>query len=43
MKDLLKVACQRAPRNLTRTEWRRFMGNEPYRATCDNLPLEKEE
>jgi WD40 repeat protein len=41
--DLLEAACQRAPRNMTRDEWRRFMGDEEYRATCPNLPIEEAE
>jgi len=39
MEDLLVVACQRAPRNMTRGEWRRFMGDEPYRPICPELPV----
>ncbi len=35
-------ACQMAGRNLTRDEWRQYMGEEPYRKTCDKLPLESE-
>jgi hypothetical protein len=31
-------ACRRANRNLTLEEWRRFFGEEPYRATCPELP-----
>jgi WD40 repeat protein len=31
-------ACQRANRNLTEEEWRRFFGDEPYRETCPGLP-----
>ena len=31
-------ACQRVGRNLTRTEWERYLGNEPYRLTCPNHP-----
>jgi WD40 repeat protein/energy-coupling factor transporter ATP-binding protein EcfA2 len=38
MEDLLEAACQRAPRNMTEVEWRRFMGSEPYGQTCPNLP-----
>ena len=30
-------ACQRANRNLTQEEWRRFFGEEPYRATCPGV------
>jgi hypothetical protein len=28
----------RANRNLTRAEWRDYMGGEPYRKTCPDLP-----
>jgi len=35
--DLIAEACRRLPRNLTRLEWRRFIGDEPYRPTCPNL------
>jgi WD40 repeat protein len=36
--DLVAAACGRLPRNLTREEWREYLGNEPYRPTCPNLP-----
>jgi WD40 repeat protein len=36
--DLIDAVCARLPRNLTRAEWRRYLGEEPYRATCPNLP-----
>ena len=26
-----------ANRNLTKEEWRQYLGDEPYRATCPNL------
>jgi WD40 repeat protein len=39
MEDLLKAACQRAPRNMTRGEWHRFMSDEAYRETCPNKPV----
>ena len=36
-------ACRRANRNLTRAEWKRYIGDiEPYRATCLELPIEPE-
>jgi WD40 repeat protein len=35
-------ACRVANRNLTRTEWQKYMGNTPYRATCPELPLAKD-
>ena len=34
----LSLACQRANRNLTQVEWRRFFSNEPYRLTYPDLP-----
>ena len=36
--DLLAQACERLMRNLTRDEWRRYLGSLPYRATCARLP-----
>ncbi len=35
--DLRLDACQRLMRNLSADEWRRYLGSEPYRATCENL------
>jgi WD40 repeat protein len=32
-------ACRRANRNLTQSEWRQFFGDDPYRATCPDLPI----
>jgi ligand-binding sensor domain-containing protein len=29
------AACRIAGRSLSRDEWRRFIGDEPYRSTCD--------
>jgi len=37
--DLIVEACQRLPRNLTLEEWRMYLGDEPYRPTCPNLPV----
>jgi WD40 repeat protein len=37
--DLIAQACARLTRNLTRAEWRLYLGDEPYRATCPNLPV----
>jgi len=31
-------ACGIANRNLTREEWRKYMGDQPYRKTCLDLP-----
>jgi hypothetical protein len=31
------------PRNLTRDEWKQYIGDAlPYQAVCENLPLETE-
>ncbi len=39
VEDLIAQACERLPRNLTRQEWRQYVGEEvPYQATCPNLP-----
>jgi WD40 repeat protein len=32
--DLIAEACRRLDRNLTETEWRQYLGEEPYRKTC---------
>jgi WD40 repeat protein len=31
-------ACNRANRNLTPEEWHQYLGDEPYRKTCPDLP-----
>jgi sugar lactone lactonase YvrE len=36
--DLIAAACKRLPRNLTRAEWAQFITDQPYRATCVDLP-----
>lgn len=36
--DLQAEACRRLTRNLTEDEWRQYLGDEPYRKTCPNLP-----
>lgn len=36
--DLQAEACRRLTRNLTEDEWRQYLGDEPYRKTCQNLP-----
>ncbi|MCB0036619.1 MAG: WD40 repeat domain-containing protein, partial [Anaerolineales bacterium] len=41
MEDFVEFACEQTPRNMTQAEWQRFMGDEPYSATCPNLPLEE--
>jgi hypothetical protein len=40
--DLIEMACSRLTRNLTRAEWQQYLGQEPYRATCPNLPVPSE-
>jgi hypothetical protein len=36
--DLIAMACARLTRNLTPAEWQQYLGSEPYRKTCPNLP-----
>jgi hypothetical protein len=36
-------ACRTANRNMTIAEWRQYLGDEPYRKTCPNLPGPEEE
>lgn len=31
-------ACRIANRNLTRAEWRQYLGDLPYQKTCPDLP-----
>ena len=43
--ELQRKLCERAIRNFIRDEWKRYLGDgpeEPYRATCENLPIEPE-
>jgi WD40 repeat protein len=35
--DVVAEICSRVTRNLTPDEWRRFVGEEPYRPTCPNI------
>ncbi len=35
---LVDALCQRLTRNMSCKEWSRFLGNAPYRSTCDGLP-----
>jgi WD40 repeat protein len=35
---LLEFACTRTERNLRLDEWRQYVGDEPYRKTCPDLP-----
>jgi len=36
--DPVAAACAGLSRNLTPDEWHRYLGREPYRGTCTNLP-----
>ena len=35
--DLIAEACAHLSRNFTRDEWRQYLGDEPYHATCPGL------
>lgn len=35
---LVDQACKRLTRNLSLAEWKQYLPNYPYRATCENLP-----
>ncbi|WP_089934331.1 nSTAND1 domain-containing NTPase [Candidatus Entotheonella palauensis] len=35
--ELIDAACVRLTRNLTRQEWRQYLGTEPYRPSCPGL------
>ncbi len=37
--DLIQQACLRVPINLTHTEWKEYIPNEPYRKTCAMAPV----
>ena len=36
--EISVTACRRVNRNLTQEEWRKYLGDEPYQRTCDDLP-----
>jgi len=41
--DLISNACSYIPRNLTRAEWKQYIGDAlPYQAICPNLVIEPE-
>lgn len=40
--SLIAEACRHLPRNFTHAEWTHYFPDEPYRATCPDLPLESE-
>jgi hypothetical protein len=35
---LVAEACARVTRNLSQEEWTQYLGDEPYRQTCPDLP-----
>ena len=37
--DLIAEACALLSRNFTQEEWKQYIGNEPYKPTCANLPI----
>ncbi len=37
--DLIRQACSRLQANLTSAQWKQYLGQEPYRKTCPNLPV----
>jgi WD40 repeat protein/transcriptional regulator with XRE-family HTH domain len=38
LEDPVGQVCARVTRNLSPEQWRRYLGDEPYRATCPGLP-----
>lgn len=40
IEEVVQLACHIAGRNLTAGEWEQYFGDETYRRTCPNLPLE---
>lgn len=38
VEELISLACERITRNLTQTEWQRYLGNQMYRKTCNQWP-----
>jgi hypothetical protein len=36
--DLIHETCSRLTTNLTPAQWKQYLGDEPYRKTCPNLP-----
>jgi WD40 repeat protein len=41
--ELIEAACARLTRNLTRQEWRQFLGTEPYQPSCPALAVPRAE
>jgi WD40 repeat protein len=42
-KDAAAIACAQLRRNLTRAEWQRYFGDQPYRVTCPNIKPQTEQ
>lgn len=40
--ELVTEACSLLKRNLSSSEWSAFLGSEPFRPTCDGLPIPDE-
>ena len=40
--DAVAAACEKVERNLSRNEWRQYLGDEPYRLTCPSIPAGEE-
>ncbi len=40
--DLIAATCARLTRNLTAEEWTRYLGDTPYRKSCDHPGSMKE-
>jgi len=41
--ELIEAACARLTRNLTRQEWRQYLGTEPYQPSCPALAVPRAE
>lgn len=39
VQEIIDIACGVAGRNLTQAEWNQYIGDEPYRQTCDHFPI----
>jgi WD40 repeat protein len=39
--ELAELACPTAGRNLTKEEWRQYMGDQPYQKTCSEITLQE--
>ncbi|MCB0222532.1 MAG: hypothetical protein KDI02_02480 [Anaerolineae bacterium] len=42
LEDLITLGCERVNRNLTEGEWSQFFSDDPYRATCPDMPIPEE-